>query len=84
MSTMSNFAVKSLELLTEIGHARYNMPWRWRPWSNNYHQALSAWSLEQLMQAGNPEKDTRVIAEQRKKQANKLNNRIEKLTLAES
>jgi hypothetical protein len=37
MSTMSEFAVKALDLLTEIGHARYNMPWRWRPWSNNYH-----------------------------------------------
>jgi hypothetical protein len=55
MSSMSDFAVRALELLTEIGLARYNMPWRWRPWSNNYHQALSAWSLEQLEHAGNPE-----------------------------
>jgi len=46
MTTLSEFARSALELLTDIGTARFNMPWRWRPWSNNYHQALSSWSLE--------------------------------------
>jgi hypothetical protein len=36
LTALSAFALKALESLNELGKARFNMPWRWRPWSNNY------------------------------------------------
>jgi len=48
LTALSAFALKALESLNELGKARFNMPWRWRPWSNNYQQFLQQWSMEQF------------------------------------
>ena len=36
LTSLRAFALKTMQALTEIGKARFNMPWRWRPWSANY------------------------------------------------
>lgn len=70
------------------------MPWRWRPWSNNYNQVLTQWGndLVDLYTSGENSsvsggfsgfEETRGLAEQRKKQVNKLTTRMEKVTAVE-
>ncbi len=93
LKTLSDFALRTLETLDDIGKARFNMPWRWNPWSNNYQQALQQFGNESLdivessAELGRTQssilEQTRILAEQRKKQMNKLTTRLEKVTAAE-
>jgi hypothetical protein len=40
ITTLDAFSLYALSLLNTLGRSRYNLPWRWRPWSLNYQQAL--------------------------------------------
>lgn len=84
LTSFSAFAMKALDSLNELGKARFNMPWRWRPWSNNYQQFLQQWSMEQF-EVGphyNEESGRRSI-EQRKKKITKLQTRLDKVLAVE-
>lgn len=85
LTALSAFALKALESLNELGKARFNMPWRWRPWSNNYQQFLQQWSMEQFELAGaqNNEESGRRAIEQRKKKISKLQTRLDKVLAIE-
>ena len=85
LTALSAFALKALESLNELGKARFNMPWRWRPWSNNYQQFLQQWSMEQFELAGaqSSEESGRRAIEQRKKKITKLQTRMDKVLAIE-
>ena len=86
-STLSAFAQSSLQTLTELGKARFNMPWRWRPWSNNYQLALQQWGPSELADSllfSSASDGGRSQLEHRKKQVNKLTSRLEKVQAAET
>jgi hypothetical protein len=70
-SDFKEFTLQALELLQTIGRGRFNMPWRWSPWSNNYNQVLQQWldppvSLREMVGTGILG-ETRSVAETRKK-----------------
>jgi len=75
--SLYTFALNALEHLNELGKARFNMPWRWRPWSNNYQLFLQQWSMEQFElghhhHGQQDESGMRRAVEQRKKKMSKL------------
>ena len=44
--SLQSLALKSIEILNELGKSRFSLPWRWCPWSNNYQQALSQFTID--------------------------------------
>lgn len=38
---LSKLALRTLDTLVGVGAGRFNMPWRWRQWSNNYQQTIN-------------------------------------------
>ncbi len=84
LTSLSSFALKALDSLNELGKARFNMPWRWRQWSNNYQQFLQQWTMEQFEVAPhNNEESGRRAIEQRKKKMAKLQTRMDKVIAVE-
>lgn len=70
---LSSLALRALEVLNQVGKGRFNMPWRWRQWSNNFQQVTSQWGINEALEdiplslQGGTSSEIRVKAEQRKK-----------------
>eukprot|EP00347_Sterkiella_histriomuscorum_P020695 403336831 len=78
VKSINEFVIQVLKVLKYAGLKRFNLQWRWRPWSYVYMQVLQQWLLGQQDLSEDSE-DTRKKIEQRKKQEAKLNNRLDKV-----